>query len=136
MFSRWGFNRVRLRKVLDGTSKTILIGEKLPSNEGHSAFVARFETVGWWAGANSGYAHGNSIVPINYPIDPNQTSCGTTGDRYRDNYNTSMGFSSTHPGGAQFAYVDGSVHFISDSIDQLTLNLLAHKSDGYAFSGP
>ena len=133
MFSRWGFNRVKLTKVLDGTSKTLMLGEKRPAYEGHSADNARQPTVGWWAGTNSGYAHGNSIVPINYPIDPDQTSCNPSGDRNRHNYNTSMGFSSHHPGGAQFVMVDGSVHFIQETIAPLTLNLLAHKSDGKPF---
>jgi prepilin-type N-terminal cleavage/methylation domain-containing protein/prepilin-type processing-associated H-X9-DG protein len=135
MFSRWGFYRVELKEVQDGTSKTIMIGEKRPAYEGHSADVARAPSVGWWAGANSGYAHGNSIVPINYPINPDQENC-TPGDRYRHNYNTSFGFSSHHPGGAHFGMVDGSVQFIQDSIDQLTLNLMAHKSDGYAYNSP
>ena len=135
MFSRWGYYRVKLKEVTDGTSKTILLGEKRPAYEGHSAEISRAASVGWWAGANSGYSHGNSIIPINYPINPDQTGC-TPGDRYIHNYNTSMGFSSFHPGGAQFVMVDGSVHFIQESIDQLTLNLLAHKSDGYPFTMP
>lgn len=128
MFSRWGFNHVRLKDVSDGTSNTIMIGEKLPSNEWHSRTVAKAPGTGWWAGVNTGYAHGNSIIPINYPINPDQLDC-SPGDRHPGNYNTSMGFSSKHTGGAFFAFADGSVHFLSESIDQLTLNLLAHKSD-------
>jgi prepilin-type N-terminal cleavage/methylation domain-containing protein/prepilin-type processing-associated H-X9-DG protein len=129
MFGRWGIYRVKHKDVVDGMSKTLLFGEKRPNYEGHSAFIAKFDSVGWWAGANSGYAHGNSTIPINYPIDPDQTNC-TPGDRNLDNYNTSMGFSSHHPGGAQFAMCDGSVRFFQESMNTFTLSFLAHKSDG------
>ncbi|MGD9632950.1 MAG: DUF1559 domain-containing protein [Pirellulales bacterium] len=129
MFGRWGIFRIKYKDVLDGTSKTLMVGEKRPAYEDHSAEIARAPSVGWWAGANSGYVHGNSLIPINYPIDPDQKNC-TPGDRNIGNYNTSMGFSSHHPGGAQFVYVDGSVHFIQESIEPLTLSFLAHKSDG------
>jgi hypothetical protein len=129
MFGRWGMFRIKLKNVTDGTSQTILIGEKRPAYEGHSAEIARADSVGWWAGANSGYAHGNSIIPINYPINPDQQDC-SPGDRHIHNYPTSMGFSSHHPGGAHFGFVDGSVHFIQESIDNFTLSFLAHKSDG------
>ena len=130
MFSRVAFYRVRLKDVTDGTSKTLLLGEKRPSHEGHSAEIARHPTAAYWAGVNSGYAFGNSIVPINYPIDPNQQNC-TPGDRHIWNLNTSMGFSSFHPGGAFFCLVDGSVHFLTESTEPLTLSMLAHKSDGH-----
>jgi prepilin-type N-terminal cleavage/methylation domain-containing protein len=129
MFGRWGMFRIKIKQVTDGTSQTILIGEKRPAYEGHSADITSQANVGWWAGANSGYAHGNSIIPINYPINPDQTNC-SPGDRHIHNYPTSMGFNSHHPGGAQFGFVDGSVHFIQESIDQLTLCMLSHKSDG------
>jgi len=130
MFARWGMYRIKLKHVTDGTTSTIMIGEKRPAYEGHSADIARAESVGWWAGANSGYAHANSIVPINYPIDPNQLSCSPSPERSPFNYPTSMGFSSHHPGGALFAMVDGSTHFLAESTDELTLSFLAHKSDG------
>jgi prepilin-type N-terminal cleavage/methylation domain-containing protein len=134
MFSRWGFYRVKLKDITDGTSQTIMVGEKRPAYEGHSADVS--PGVGWWMGVNSGYAHANSIVPINYPIDPDQEDCTPAPDRNRNNYNTSLGFGSFHPGGALFVMADGSVQFLQDTIDTLTLSFLAHKSDGQAFGPP
>ena len=40
------------------------------------------------------------------------------------------GFGSHHPGGAQFAFGDGSVRVIWDAIDAETLQRLAHREDG------
>ncbi len=130
MFSRWGIFRVKQRQVTDGTSNTIMVGEKRPAYEGHSAVVARANSVGGWAGANSGYAHGNTMIPINYPIDPDQPSCSPLPNRSIINYPSAMGFNSHHPGGAILVFVDGSVHFVQESIDDFTLNFLGHKSDG------
>ena len=48
------------------------------------------------------------------------------------NYNISSGISAYHPGGANVVLVDASVHFLSEEIDQITLQLLGHKSDGFA----
>jgi len=39
-------------------------------------------------------------------------------------------FGSKHPGGAQFVFADGSTHFISDSMEYLTLLRLAYIHDG------
>lgn len=39
-------------------------------------------------------------------------------------------FSSLHPGGAQFAFADGSVHFLPETINYLTLQQLAYIHDG------
>lgn len=39
-------------------------------------------------------------------------------------------FNSGHPGGAQFAFGDGSAHFLSETIDYLTLLRLAYIHDG------
>ena len=39
-------------------------------------------------------------------------------------------FRSYHSGGVNFAFVDGSVRFIADTIDQPTLNALATRAGG------
>ena len=51
------------------------------------------------------------------------------------NLSVSAGYKSQHPGGANFAFLDGSVHFISQNIDQITLIRLAVRNDGAVVDG-
>jgi hypothetical protein len=134
MFSRLACWRVELKEVLDGTSKTILLGEKRIEYEGHLRDIGPHATVGYWMGVNGGNAHANSLIPINYPTNPAINNCSPPQfDRW--NENTSWGFNSFHPGGALFTMVDGAVLFLSDNMSTLSLSLLAHKSDGQPASG-
>ena len=41
-----------------------------------------------------------------------------------------IGFSSNHPDGALFVLADGSARFVSETIDGVTYEYLAQKSDG------
>jgi prepilin-type N-terminal cleavage/methylation domain-containing protein len=134
MFSRIACWRVQLKDVLDGTSKTILLGEKRIEYEGHLRDIGPHPTVGYWMGVNGGNAHANSMIPINYPTNPTIDNCKPAEfDRW--NENTAWGFNSFHPGGALFAMVDGAVVFLSDDISTLTLSLMAHKSEGQTAIG-
>jgi hypothetical protein len=45
------------------------------------------------------------------------------------------GFSSSHPGGSQFAVGDGSIRFISDSLDPATYGTMANRADGSLVAG-
>ena len=47
-------------------------------------------------------------------------------------YNFSWGFKSRHPAGAQFVFVDGSVHFIGASVNYNTYQRLGGRADGLA----
>jgi prepilin-type processing-associated H-X9-DG protein len=112
----------RFADIKDGTSNTIAMGEIRPECGDHS-----------W---NSWY-HANSIwvattAPINYPIrcvgEPGwegATDCG-----HWRNWQTSQGFKSLHPGGAQFVFADGSTHFLSETIDYRTYQQLGDRRDG------
>ena len=46
------------------------------------------------------------------------------------NWNTELGFKSRHPGGAQFLFGDGSVHFLPETIDHWNYQYLGAKADG------
>ena len=63
--------------------------------------------VGWrWADSHSIYTQWHPVIP------PNGPSCGNTGESY-----ALVTASSYHPGGVNVVFVDGSVHFISETID-------------------
>ena len=46
-----------------------------------------------------------------------------------------MGFKSLHPNGAQFTFGDGSVHFLTQTIDHTTYQMLGDRQDGNAVTG-
>ena len=80
----------------------------------------------------------SSIIPINTVTDyqdPNQNLCNNP-MRNVDNWNLSFGFKSNHSGGANFCLCDGSVRFLSQTIDHKLYNQLGCKNDGQPASPP
>jgi prepilin-type N-terminal cleavage/methylation domain-containing protein/prepilin-type processing-associated H-X9-DG protein len=103
IFFRQSYQRpVKISKVTDGTSKTIMIGEDLPDYNRHSA---AFYANGDWCSCN---------IPLNNLINfpPETIDINAWWDQ--------QGFRSRHPGGAQFGLVDGSVRYIVETISNAT----------------
>jgi len=121
MFNRLGC-KINLASVTDGTSNTIMVGESLPGQHDHLAQNL------WWYG-NGGNSHVSTIVPINYRSD-DRVGCGSDPQRSYQNWDISWGFKSRHTGGANFVFADGSVHFLTQSIDMKTYQLLGCRNDG------
>jgi prepilin-type N-terminal cleavage/methylation domain-containing protein/prepilin-type processing-associated H-X9-DG protein len=126
---------IRLSDVSDGTANTLLLGETLP----HECEFQRFGSTYGWAGDNS-VSQGQTIQFINYPIlETDQTDFTTNcaaacpnGDPTHCimNWHVTWGFKSKHPNGVNFAFVDGSVHFIGQDIDHRTYQYLGCRHDG------
>ena len=127
MFGRLG-PRLNIASVNDGTSNTIMVGEVLP--EWHDHF-----SNGSWMYPNGGMAHATTIVPINVVTD-DRNRCGSNPNRSYGNWNLSWGFKSRHSGGANFVFVDGSVHFIPQTIDATQYLLLGGRNDGQVVAVP
>ncbi len=114
LFWRMAFlDPIELNEITDGQSNTFMIGETVISQDHHSA--ALFAD-GDWAVCS---------VPINY-FQPE----GLEPDRVVDQWYLGRSFRSLHPGGAQFVYADGSVHFITDGIDHQNYRALATRNVG------
>lgn len=100
--------KVRMANITDGTSNTLIIGERPPSSN---------QLYGWqWAGAGDSPFFGTTDVVIGVlerPLVPTATP-----DRFRQGTIVDPSdvhryhFWSLHPGGANWALADGSVRFI------------------------
>ncbi|MEN1677976.1 MAG: DUF1559 domain-containing protein [Planctomycetota bacterium] len=122
-FSRFEYP-TKLQQVTDGLSNTIFFGEVRPDCSNH--------TRAGWLHPNNGSGLTLTTVPINFD------SCNVDAPNACNqpcNWNMEFGFKSTHPGGANFAMGDGSVHFLSEDIDHQTYQFLGEKADDQPIGG-
>ncbi len=105
-------SKVKIRDITDGTSNTIMIGERTtfypPSND---------PFYGVWVGIIPNSEEAAERILAHAVHGPNEAD--DAGD-----------FGSSHTGGAQFVLADGSVRFISTNIDTPTFQKLGQISDG------
>jgi prepilin-type N-terminal cleavage/methylation domain-containing protein/prepilin-type processing-associated H-X9-DG protein len=138
---------IRIRDVTDGTSSTFLFGERSHLDPEFDRLALAFDPVFYPLGKEGKWAavyatSGGSIVerllstpvPINYRVPAGISaeeflaSTGAENKRLR-------AFGSGHPGGANFAFVDGSVRFLSDQTELATLQALSTRAGGEVISG-
>ena len=118
--------------ITDGTSQTLFIGERYHRDFDYDANAgSRTKILGWglWSPTSGLPGLGDvtlgTVVSINYRHPPGVT----VNDNYEDLRVSAMG--SGHPSGANCAFADGSVKFLSKTIQLLTLQRLstANKND-------
>ncbi len=124
-------SHVRLSDITDGTTSTLLVGERPPSAD---------NVFGWWyAGmGQTGNGSGDMVLGVrerNYwynvcPAGPYHFEDGRI-----DNLCDTFHFWSPHPGGASFLFADGSVRFLTYSVDPL-MPALASRNGKESVSPP
>src|SRR5262249_39236008 len=127
----WLDSIVCMREVTDGTSTTFLFGERYHRDPEHDRLrpvffpaIAPLAHWGKWGFVAKGAAQitASTPVPINYKT-PSDGGYSAVEDR-------NCAFGSGHPGGANFAFVDASVRFLSDSTPLVTLQALSTRRGG------
>jgi prepilin-type processing-associated H-X9-DG protein/prepilin-type N-terminal cleavage/methylation domain-containing protein len=119
-------SKVRIADVTDGTSNTLLFGERRHWDPDYDRLCPRdpIDTNGWWAYADTADVLLSAAVPLNYQVPPTAMSCDEIkADRL-------CAFGSRHPGGANFALADGSVRFLANAMSLSTLRSLSTRAGG------
>jgi prepilin-type N-terminal cleavage/methylation domain-containing protein/prepilin-type processing-associated H-X9-DG protein len=134
------FWAARIQDITDGTGNTIAIGEYRP-------FCSEINTNRdlFWGG--NGWQHlGSTCSPINAPTCKGELGAPAMvalnylnnnvpqrGGWTPSNYEIAVdGFKSKHPGGAQFLFCDGSVHFIQETVNYDIYQRLGDRRDAHA----
>lgn len=111
----------KLRDITDGTSSTLLFGEKRMNVQLLRQFQAN-DNEGYTCGWNHDimrYTDRNLLPDFRHPSDPGD-------DR----------FGSSHPGGMNIALVDGSVRILTFSTDATIFSNLGRRGDGNVVTLP
>lgn len=120
--------------VFDGTSNTLLFGERFHDDpifdrklHDHPTQFSRYPIWKWgtwsWTGGGNGTTHvfGSTRVPLNFTTPESApASYASVNDRM-------SAFGSGHVGGANFALADGSVRFLTESINMELYQSLSTK---------
>jgi len=130
-----------INDITDGTSNTVLFGEKSYGRTIESGMME---------------LDGGVLVPIS-PWGPNWWTAGTVGDGaysalfppnyfrrwqqgFPEKFPTGNNFTATansyHPGGANFALADGSVRFLKSTIESWDPTQIIYTNNSTAYTGP
>jgi prepilin-type N-terminal cleavage/methylation domain-containing protein/prepilin-type processing-associated H-X9-DG protein len=145
-------SKVKLVSITDGTSNTLLVGERPPS--------ADFDFGWWYAGAGyylpsespaqvgagditMGAREVNYVTALNTQpfnlISGQVLNCPPTAVNFQpgsiNNGCDQVHWWSWHPGGANFVFADGSVHFLTYSADSV-MPALVTRAGGEVFQMP
>ena len=124
-YANWSLWRMTPKDMKDGTGKTIMLGETLPAQ------LRVME-------GNAYQAWGNypmvTVIPINTMVKPG--NCTADDNLYTQNWGTATGFKSRHVAGVNFAFGDGTVRFVGETVNMDVLQMLGHPSDGQSRALP
>jgi prepilin-type processing-associated H-X9-DG protein len=126
-------SKIGLKHVVDGTSSTLAAGERPPSADG---------MLGWWYAGWGQLRTGSAEMILGVRelrVHPRYRACSPGPYSFQpaasDDVCDAFHFWSHHPGGAHFAYCDGSVRFLAYSADGI-MPALATRAGGEAVSVP
>ena len=132
-------SRVRHGGIIDGTSNTLMFGERYHIDKNFDRMYTNFPIIGWagWAWCDQANAVGDYLVgaarPINWLIPDTATGPNSSSNPWVQQRLSTMG--SGHASGANVCLGDGSVRFMRSSTAIDVLQALTTRAGGETPSG-
>jgi prepilin-type processing-associated H-X9-DG protein len=113
--------RVSILSITDGTSNTLLFGERYNTDPNWNAYSSLIGSTNvpfyavysfWGTNANLDDLDASGFYPLNYQLPACSGNCSSTDVEVKVN-----AYGSGHTGGANFAFCDGSVHFLTNAVN-------------------
>jgi prepilin-type N-terminal cleavage/methylation domain-containing protein/prepilin-type processing-associated H-X9-DG protein len=128
-------SRVRNQDIEDGASNTIFLGEKLTDKTELGWASGTRATLRNTGGPINGWGLAMAVPAPNIPNQPAADPDDTTQPIVPGKAAVVAppivgGFSSRHPGGANFGLGDGSVRFLKNTVSPRVFGLLGNRADG------
>ncbi|QDU37340.1 Type II secretion system protein G precursor [Maioricimonas rarisocia] len=127
---------LRMRDALDGSSNTIIVAEQSGLTNGRNLTANYYG--GWHGARNFSRVTGSSCTDlwqagstcVRFAPNSDIVQTGANETKYRNN----TIINSEHEGGLQILLTDGSVRFLSENLDFMTLKRLCIRYDGEPIS--
>jgi prepilin-type N-terminal cleavage/methylation domain-containing protein/prepilin-type processing-associated H-X9-DG protein len=118
-----------IAKITDGTSKTLLVGEKYLRPDLYSGGISYSDDQGWAEGWDLDAMRSTCFPPFsdNDPIGYSFPPLNTASDFFGA-VNDVVNFGSAHTSGFNCVYADGSVHSLGYDIDIVVFNALGTRA--------
>jgi len=123
---------ITIVQITDGSSQTIMVGEKNLGKGDYSGGDCNADGTGYCWGYDFGGSgnYDNTLARGDFQPMPDGPGSGDSAGATSGNYGATHGFGSAHPQGFNAVFGDGSVHNISYSIPILQLEFLVGINDG------
>jgi len=119
-------------QISDGTSQTIMVGDKNLAKGDYAGNECNADNVGYCWGYDFGGSgnYDNTLGLADFQPMPDGPGSGDCAGCTSGSYGATHGFGSAHPTGFNAVFADGSVHTISYTIPLLQFEFLCGINDG------